>query len=340
MKDIQHDKKLPLVSIIMPVYNAEKYLETCLDSILEQTYYNWELITIDDFSTDHSKEILEKYALNDSRIKYSSNLSKGIIPALKMAFSQTKGNFITRMDADDIMPPQKLENLRKTLIDIGTKNIVTGKVKYFSESQLGGGYLKYEKWLNNLCEHQNHFEHIYKECVVPSACWMAFRADLLAINAFEISEYPEDYDLVFRFYEAGYKIHGMNQVLHLWRDHASRASRNDPNYDDQNFFHLKIKYFLKLDYEKNKTLILWGAGKKGKAIAQILIKANVVFIWVTNNKKKIGANIYGVFIQNFTILNHIPSKQIILSIADQSFVEQKQNIFKEYGLEIEEIFEF
>lgn len=312
----------PEVSIIMPVYNEELYLAECLESIIKQKFKNWELIAVDDFSTDNSFNILGQFAKKDDRIRIYSNTQKGIIPALFLAFKSSRGIMISRMDADDIMPVGKLHTLHKKLSKEGPGNIVSGKVKYFSDDQLKGGFLKYEKWINELA----YYPNIYKECTLPSACWMAFRSDLVSINAFTESQYPEDYDLLFKFYENGLRIHGIEEVLHLWRDHPKRASRNDPNYADQNFFPLKTSYFVKIDHDASKELFLWGAGRKGKALALQLKKRGLTFRWLTQNEKKTGKHIYGIIMEDTEALRTDVEKQVIIAISDQTFNENKSHI--------------
>ena len=98
----------------MPVRNASKYLDECLQSIINQTEEKWELLAVDDHSSDESLDLLKTYAAKDHRVKVYKNNGKGIIPALRLAFENSLGNLITRMDADDIMLPQKLELLLKS----------------------------------------------------------------------------------------------------------------------------------------------------------------------------------------------------------------------------------
>ncbi len=283
---------MPKVSILLPVYNAAPYLGECLDSILHQTFEDWELIAVNDFSTDSSEEILNSYALQDRRIHIFSNKSKGIIPALRMAYSHAKGDLITRMDADDVMLTNKLHSLQQALLNYGEGYLSTGCVEYFSENTLGEGYLKYAAWLNRLTSTGDNWSDLYKECVIPSPCWMSYKSDLDKIGGFTSDLYPEDYDLVFRWYAGGLNVIPSSEIIHRWRDHGDRASRNDPNYLDNRFISLKVRYFIDLHLDQDRTLVLRGAGKKGKAIARELIQYDIPFIWATNNPEKIGKSIY------------------------------------------------
>jgi len=314
----------PLISILMPVRNASAYLDECLQSIIYQTEKHWELLAVDDHSSDNSFEILQKYASQDPRITIFKNIEKGIIPALQLAFKKSSGELITRMDADDIMRQQKLELLKKQLLQKGKGHVCTAFVEYFSETPLGDGYQKYQNWLNELTSKNQNFNDIYKECVIPSPCWMVFREDLFRNGAFDPDIYPEDYDLVFRFYKNGLIVTAVKEPLHQWRDYAERSSRTDPNYADQSFLDLKVKYFLELDYDKNRNLILWGAGKKGKYLAKQFLLKEISFRWISNNERKTGLSISGNVLEDFKVIKSIQNPQIIIAVAapdDQKEIE-------------------
>ena len=286
-----------------------------MESILNQSEKDWELIAIDDFSTDDSFEILQSFSKKNNRIKVFKNKAKGIIPALQLAFEKSQGNFITRMDADDLMPKGKLFLLKKNLLEKGKGYLSTGLVKYFSEGELGNGYQKYETWLNELSSANKNFEDIYKECVIPSPAWMCYREDLIRCGAFDSQVYPEDYDLCFRFYEKNFIVIAVQEVVHLWRDHSSRTSRNDEKYASQNYFELKLPYFLKLHYNPSRPFVVWGAGNKGKQIVKMLLENNVELTWVSNNEKKNGKDIYGIVVQDFEEIKKIEAPQIIVTVA-------------------------
>ncbi|MFT5765934.1 MAG: hypothetical protein ACI8X3_003372, partial [Saprospiraceae bacterium] len=171
------------------------------------------------------------------------------------------------------------------------------------------------------------------ECVIPSPCWMVFRQDLDRCGAFESDTYPEDYDLCFRFYKNGLQVKTVPEVLHHWRDYAERTSRNDPNYSDVHFFDLKIKYFLALDYNKNRPLVLWGAGKKGKQLAQALNAQQIPFRWITDNPQKIDHVIYDIKLEPTEQLETILHPQLIIAIAAPTALVQIQKTLDSLSLE-------
>ena len=321
-----------LISIIMPVKDADPYLKECLNSIIHQTYQNWELIAVNDHSADNSVEIIQLFAKSDKRIHLFNNTKHGIIPALENALSNSKGEFITRMDADDIMPPQKLIKLKESLIE-SENSISIGLVKYFSEDKIFGGYKKYEEWLNKLTLQNSNISDIYKECVIPSPCWMMHKSDLIKFKLLESLSYPEDYHFCFKVYEKEITIITVKEILHFWRDYKSRTSRNSSHYQDQNYYDLKLEYFFKIDFIPKKTLVIWGAGNKGKGLIKNLGTHCGNFLWATENKNKQGKIIYDSRILDPLEIN-LASKnyQVIVAVSSPSEKDRIKNYLHDQKL--------
>lgn len=100
----------PLVSVLLPVYNAEKFLRESIQSILDQTYINLELLIFDDGSTDKTRQIASQFSQSDSRIRlFTEDNNQGIVSALNRGLESSKGKYIARMDADDICLPPRIE---------------------------------------------------------------------------------------------------------------------------------------------------------------------------------------------------------------------------------------
>ena len=307
------------VSIIIPCKNAAEFLDETLLSIRNQSFIDWECILVDDHSTDSSLEVFNEFAAEDARFQSFKNTGVGVIHALQCGYKHSTSTIITRMDADDLMPVNKLSNLLKALEEKGTGYVATGKVKYFDA--LGEGFKNYERWLNKLIDENSHRAHLYKECVIASPNWMLYRKDFERIGAFDSAVYPEDYELVFRMFSGGLKVAAVNEVTHLWRDHEQRASRVSPLYAANTFIPLKLSWFQKLNRDETKKLILLGAGKKGKAIAKELKRLGMEFIWQTNNPKKIGHFIYEVEVHS----QYLPEKtdaQVLLGLSSPGEVCQ------------------
>jgi len=321
----------PLVSILIPFKNTESFLPECLQSIVDQSYQNWEVLAVNDNSDDSSRTIVDEFIKKDRRIRVFENEDSGIIPALRKAYSESKGELITRMDSDDIMTQNKLKVMVESLLEFGKGHLAVGQVKYFSDRGISDGYARYEKWLNGLTEKGTNYSEIYKECVIPSPCWMAYREDFDICGAFKPNRYPEDYDLTFRFYEKGLKYIPCNQILHNWRDYDTRTSRTSEHYAQNYFLDIKLYYFLKLDFDRTRPLAVWGAGNKGKSIAKGLQERNIEFYWLCDNPKKIGKKIYGEEMLHFSKLKELKNSQSIVAVAN----EEAQEMITEYFVKID-----
>jgi len=306
----------PQVSIVMAVKDTEPYLRDCLDSILSQSYPNWELVAVNDNSRDLSLFILNEYALRDSRIKVYESEGEKLIPALQTGIKHCKGPLINRMDSDDKMPDYKLEILVSEWLKYGKGHVIAGGTQHFvDEGKVGEGFIRYEQWLNEVAKHNLHIEEIYQECVIPSHSWIIHKEDFNKVGAFDPLVYPEDYDLCFRLYKAGLKIIGIDKVLHYWRDRSDRISRTWDCYKDNRYFELKLRYFFELDRDNNRPLILWGAGRNGKDMAKLLKEKDDGFHWVCNNPKKIGKDVYGIVMEDFNGIPKIVNPQIMVVVA-------------------------
>jgi glycosyltransferase involved in cell wall biosynthesis len=269
----------------MPVYNAENYLDDCLQSIQGQSYANWELIIVNDYSTDDSNKIIQEWCKKDQRLMCYQNVEKGIIPALNLAFTNTCGKYITRMDADDLMPSNKLQLFAQQAVK-NPKSIITGKVSYFAKGQVSEGYLRYEAWLNALVDSGEFWNSVYRECVIASPNWMVPRSCFEDVFSFSDLCYPEDYDMVLKWYENGFKVSPIQVVTHYWREHPDRTSRNSDNYQQKAFFNLKTQRFVDLELKPTDKIQLIGAGVKGKLVASILKLNNISFDWFDFNANK------------------------------------------------------
>ena len=262
-----------MISILMPFRNAAPWIAETIASIQAQDFKDWELICINDHSEDDSAAIVAQ--LTDERIRLMENKATGIIPALHMGLAHAQGDFITRMDADDIMPPGRLQLFYEHLSKVPMKTIVTGKVAYFSEDEVSEGYRKYENWLNERIDNQDHYDHIYRECAIASPNWIARKADLIEYKIFDALVYPEDYHMTFLWKEHGFTIKGIPEVTLHWREHPARTSRNSDIYDQESFFALKLREFVRQDL--NGSLAILGAGTKGKLCASLLEEQDVEF---------------------------------------------------------------
>ena len=194
-----------LVSVIMSVKDAEETLEVAVNSILEQTYKDFELLIMDDFSKDGTKNILNKFAERDNRIKvFENNSNLGLTRSLNKLIENSSGKYIARQDADDYSTPDRLQiqvtNIEKEDVDaVVCRAKVTGSAK-----KIPGVSFFFPKKL--LMKFKNPFIHgtlLIKKKVLNDLG-----------NYDEKFIYSQDYKLFFDFLNSGYKIKNLNKILY------------------------------------------------------------------------------------------------------------------------------
>ena len=131
-------REQPLISVIVPVYKAEKYLPACLDSLLGQTYQNFELLLVDDGSPDKCWGILQQYAARDARVRIFRKENGGVSSARNFGLRQAKGEYIGFVDSDDFVAPQYLEWMHRALQQTNTELAVCGYRKVPKEADPAG----------------------------------------------------------------------------------------------------------------------------------------------------------------------------------------------------------
>lgn len=202
----------------MPVYNAKKYVGEAIESILDQTYKNFECIIVDDASTDETPTILESYRKKDARITVIRNESnKGVTKSLNNALRLARGKYIVRMDADDWSYPERLQ-LQVNLMERHTDVVVSGSFIEVCDSNLQMKYLrKYQLNDSNIRKHVFR----YSPFAHPATIW---RADVLKREKYdERIAICQDYELYFRVGKYG-KYMNIGRPLLKLRIHDSSVS--------------------------------------------------------------------------------------------------------------------
>lgn len=296
----------------MPLKNAETWIDDCMESIQAQSFQDWECLIINDHSSDQSLQHISVHSFFDSRFRIIENEGSGLIHAYQTGLKYSKGDLITRMDADDLMPQNRIELMVTAMIGAKPGTLITGKVSFFPESEMGIGTRFYENWLNSRMELNDHWQWIWRECVIPSPCWMVRSDELTAMGGFNDLEYPEDYDLTFKFFRAGFNVQAVTNVLHYWRQHQHRYSRTSENYSAEKFMEVKWKWFKELILPETDNLYILGTGAKAKLLANILMRQKHNFSWITHEQNVAGNIFMGKQIQWLQKIR-FPDRSVVIS---------------------------
>lgn len=220
MSDLDQKSPLfPKISVVMAVFNGEKYLREAVDSILSQTFTNFEFIIVDDGSTDSTKDILDIYSSCDSRFVIISRENRGLSASLNEGIAVARGHWIARMDADDISLPERFERQIEHLEKTGA-DICGSWVKYFGDID------------NQILMHASSDDAIKTELLFccafahPTVLMRADKIKLLSQPYSELMIAAEDYELWVRLACAGWRMTNIPKVLLLYRIHKSQTSNN------------------------------------------------------------------------------------------------------------------
>ncbi len=244
----------PLVSVIVPVYNHEKFIGKTIKSVMSQTYQNWELLVVDDCSIDRSWEIIQEYAKKDSRIRvFRNNQNMGLIPNWKFLLDNSRGDYIAFLEGDDFFCRDNVE----TKIRAFGKNLDVGMVYCDFDIVNEAGEIVME----NYC--RKNGVHVYKnEVIRPEeylfsslAPFSTYSQIMIRRNVLRISGYPRSLDEAAKVFlpsdwDFNFRVSTKNRVyftdgsLLKYRKHTTNNSADMPTASQ----HYKLLF---LEYEKN-----------------------------------------------------------------------------------------
>ena len=218
------------ITVIVPVYNVENYLDKCLDSLVNQTYKNLEIIVINDGSTDNSGIICQEYAQKDNRIVYIEKENGGQSEARNMGLDRITGSYVTFVDSDDWVELNYVENLYKKITEYQA-DIAVGNYYSFNEAE-GMYYFHifgdscYEKVYDNVSIFENLYESQEMKSFALISVWgKLYKADLLKHLRFDIGKLGEDGYLNQKIYLLAEKTIYLNKGLYAYRQREGSSSR-------------------------------------------------------------------------------------------------------------------
>lgn len=284
----------PVVSVLMPVYNAAATIEPAVRSILRQSFTNFELVIVDDGSTDTTPEILDSLSSSDGRIHVVRTEHRGIVAALNRGLSVCSAELVARMDADDISHRDRLAEQTAFMDSNPDISVCACLVRIFPRNKLLGGMLRYEQWLNSLITPSQIARDIFVESPVAHPSVILRRREVLELGGYTDKGWVEDYDLWLRYHTHGKKFAKIPRLLLWWRHSPERVTVTDPRCSVESFLRAKAHYLSMLTKCKNRPVVLWGAGKTGRRLLKHLLREGLTPEAVVDiDPKKIGRTLRG-----------------------------------------------
>ena len=280
---------MALISILMPVYNAAGTLRAALRSITAQTFREWELIAVNDGSSDESLGILDDARSRDGRIRVLNGPHAGHVEALRSATARATGTLLARMDADDVMHPRRLV-LQTSRLDSPPKvDLVASRVRLVGRT--GQGMRTYVDWQNRLLSHEDITANLFVESPLAHPTVLMRRDIFERAGGYRDPGWAEDFDLWHRLRERGARFEKLPKTLLSWRDGARRLTRTHKMYSEQAFYSAKLHFFKRHPLCRS-PITVWGAGPIGRRWTRDLRRAGMEVPEVIDiDPKKVGRRI-------------------------------------------------
>lgn len=283
----------PVVSVLLPCRDAAPWLPACIASLERQTLDSFEVLAVDDGSTDVTREMLTAWAARDRRVLVLETGGAGLVATLRLAAERATAPCLARMDADDIAHRDRLA-AQVAFLDERPEIAACGTgVRLFPRGELGSGYRRYERWLNGIRTPEEVARDLYVECPLAHPALMLRRSAFRRVGGYRDPGWPEDYDLVLRLHACGFRMANLPRRLLGWRVRADRLSRRSTSYTPEAFRRCKVAH-LSAELPRERPLVVWGAGRVGKAFARTLAGAGrEPAAFVDLDPRKIGQRIHG-----------------------------------------------
>jgi glycosyltransferase involved in cell wall biosynthesis len=305
-----------LISVLLPCRNAASSLGEALASLAHQTFRDFEIVAVDDGSTDETPALLDEWRRRDTRVRVICTPPGGIVAALDTAAAHVRGDVLARMDADDIAMPERLER-QMAFLDAHPNMAACGTgVRYVPTSLVRDGARRYEEWINGVVSWEEIERDLFVECPIPHPTLVIRRTIFEQVGGYRDAGWPEDYDLILRLWESGFRFGKVPEVLLEWREGAERLSRTDGRYGEEAFRRCKA-HFLKYRIA-DRAVVVCGAGPVGKTFTKALKKeGHTVEAFVDLDPRKIGQTIDGIPVVHPSAIDNYRAAYVVAAVGQR-----------------------
>lgn len=340
--------KSPKISVVLPVFNAEATVTAALESLRSQTFRDWEVLVIDDGSTDQTAEIVARLSQIDPRIRLHRRARAGIVAALNFGLSAARGEFIARQDGDDeSLPTRFSEQLAEFerdpslgLVSSFVRHAATAGKWVHDGATETRGYSSYCDWLNSFSEPHEIRRASFVESPLAHPTVLFRRSLIEQFGAYSDGDFPEDYELWLRWLDGGVKMRKVRSVLYQWNDAPDRLSRTDARYSPDAFLELKVKSLISWLRQNNPShpeVVIWGAGTLSKRRARRLQEDGcLIKAYIEVNPKRRGQKINNVPVYLVDEFAQVPQGFIVSVVGNRGAGENIRNFLLEQG-RVEEV---
>jgi glycosyltransferase involved in cell wall biosynthesis len=302
-------------TVLFPVRNAEATLDRALDSLWRQTWSDFEVLAVDDGSTDRSGDILAAHARRESRLRILPG-GDGLVAALEAGRRFTRDPHLARMDADDICHPDRFRRQLAYLDEHPDVAAVGSRVAIFPRADVGAGWRRYETWLNALVTPEDHHREIFIESPLVHPSVMMRAAAVEAVGGYRETPWAEDYDLWLRLSAAGWGLAKVPATLLAWRHTMERYSLVSPKYSHGSFLAARAHYLARHPMLAAGSVAIWGAGRTGRRLTRRLRRHGVrVVDFYDVDPRKIGRDVEGARVRPWTDLARPGGIPVVVAVG-------------------------
>ncbi len=259
----------PAISVLVPFKDTGRYFAAALHSLSIQTMTDFEVVMVDDGSTDNSREIAEGFCQSDKRFKVF-NGGDGLIASLNVGLTESTGKWIARFDSDDLCHPKRLSLQLAAAEKNGDKTVISCRIRSFPHSEVSSGYRQYESWINGL-ESSTEIEHsLFVESPIPHPTAFYNRRTVIEAGGYRNLGLPEDYELWLRLWSLGFKFLRIPRTLLAWRERDDRFSRTSSMYSLTAFYRTKALYLGNVPSLHLKNVFIAGTGQAARRLGKEL----------------------------------------------------------------------
>lgn len=309
-----------LVSIIVPVYNSEKYLRQCVDSIINQTYQNLDIILVDDGSTDTSGAICDEYAKNDNRVHVIHKKNTGNGDARNTGLRNIRGQWVVMSDNDDILHHRQIEVLLAIACDKDA-DISVGGYRSFKidelpqDDEIPNNFLESAEILSD--RHLYDDDFIHKRSMILAVPW----GKICKKEVYKDIQYPakskhDDAWSTWKLYENSQRAVFTPLILHFWRDDPNSFGRRKfdaSHFDGLDAYGEQLEYFIR--------------NKKQRYVEIVYAEYLETFFWCYNRMKEEQMNLYELLPYWRYLKLHMKDVRISSTISVTQWIKYRYLMF-------------
>jgi glycosyltransferase involved in cell wall biosynthesis len=312
----------PAISVLLPVRDGEPFLAEALESLERQSWRDFEVVAVDDGSTDGTPGILSDWCADDPDRRVLTTGGIGLIGALNLGLADCRGRWVARMDADDRSHPRRLERQIALVGADRTIDVVSCRVRHFPDESVAVGFRIYEEWLNGLVRHEQIVRERFIESPIPHPTAMVRRSLFAAVGGYRDRGWPEDYDLWLRLAARGARFAKVPEILYDWRDRPDRLTRADRRYAVERFLECKAHHLVRGPLAGVDRVLLWGAGQTGRRLSKHLLRGGAPLVgFLDIDPAKIGGTRRGLPIHDAddlpTLLAAAPGSVVLAAVSSR-----------------------